>query len=96
MCCCCSHLHETQAADKSGLEQIESITKAYGYDFLDLSTDYESIAGIDDSHDFADFEHLNAYGAQKLSSYIGDMAVNQYGYKSLIRQNQSFQDGKSL
>lgn len=74
--------HETQAADKSGLEQIESITKEYGYDFLDLSTDYESIAGIDDSHDFADFEHLNAYGAKKLTAYIGDMAVNQYGIKS--------------
>lgn len=74
--------HETQAADKSGLEQIESITKEYGYDFLDLSTDYESSVGIDDSHDFADFEHLNAYGAQKLSSYIGDMAVNQYCIKS--------------
>lgn len=74
--------HETQAADKSGLEQIESITKAYGYDFLDLSTDYESIAGIDDSHDFADFEHLNAYGAKKLTAYIGNMAVNQYGIKS--------------
>lgn len=74
--------HETQAADKSGLEQIESITREYGYDFLDLSTDYESIAGIDDSHDFADFEHLNAYGAKKLTAYIGDMAVNQYGIKS--------------
>ena len=74
--------HETQAADKSGLEQIESITKEYGYDFLDLSTDYESIAGIDDSHDFADFEHLNAYGAKKLTAYIGDMAVNQYCIKS--------------
>lgn len=74
--------HETQAADKSGLEQIESITREYGYDFLDLSTDYESIAGIDDSHDFADFEHLNAYGAQKLSSYIGNLVVNQYGIKS--------------
>lgn len=73
---------ETQAADKSGLEQIESITKEYGYDFLDLSTDYESSVGIDDSHDFADFEHLNAYGAKKLTAYIGDMAVNQYGIKS--------------
>ena len=52
------------------------------YIAYDLSTDYESIAGIDDSHDFADFEHLNAYGAQKLSSYIGNLVVNQYGIKS--------------
>ena len=37
---------------------------------------------IDDSHDFADFEHLNAYGAKKLTAYIGNMAVNQYGIKS--------------
>ena len=28
------------------------------------------------------FEHLNAYGAQKLSSYIGNLVVNQYGIKS--------------
>ena len=70
--------HETQAADKSGLEQIESITKEYGYDFLDLSTDYESIAGIDDSHDFADFEHLNAYGAKKVTKYLGAYLTEHY------------------
>lgn len=88
--------HETQAADKSGLEQIESITREYGYDFLDLSTDYESIAGIDDSQDFADFEHLNAYGAQKLSSYIGNLAVNQYGIKSVTSDSELSRWEKSV
>ena len=42
----------------------------------------ELFCAYDDSHDFADFEHLNAYGAQKLTAYIGNMAVNQYGIKS--------------
>ncbi len=69
--------HETQAADKSGLEQIESITKAYGYDFLDLSTDYESIAGIDDSHDFADFEHESLWCQKAYGIYW------QYGCESI-------------
>ena len=42
------------------------------------------------------FEHLNAYGAQKLSSYIGDMAVNQYGIKSDTAKIRAFKMEKSL
>ena len=41
-----------------------------------------NVVGITITNDFADFEHLNAYGAQKLSSYIGNLVVNQYGIKS--------------
>ena len=32
--------HETEAITKTGIEQMESIINQYGYDFVDLSTDY--------------------------------------------------------
>lgn len=74
-------VHETDAVDKSGLEQIKQITEDYGYDFLDLSTGYD-IIGLDDSNDFADFEHLNVYGTRKFTSYLGKYVIDKYNIKS--------------
>lgn len=74
--------HETEAIDKSGIEQMQQITETYGYDFLDLSTEYENIVGIDDANDFSDYDHLNVYGTRKLTSYLGKLAVEKYGIHS--------------
>lgn len=87
--------HETEAADKSGLDQIKQITESYGYDFLDLSTDLESV-GIDDANDFCDFEHLNVYGTRKLTSYLGKLAVDKYGIHSETTDSEKSRWEKSV
>lgn len=45
-------------------------------DFNELSL-YQSVS-FDNTKDFYDSEHLNIYGAQKLSAYIGDYLNNRY------------------
>ena len=39
-------------------------------------------AGIDDKTDFADYEHLNIYGAQHFTSYLGQYMLDNYDVKS--------------
>lgn len=79
--------HETEAITKTGIEQMESIINQYGYDFVDLSTDYEQI-GIDDKTDFADYDHLNVYGTRKFTLYMSEYIVNKYGIHSKTSESE--------
>ena len=54
------------------------IIKSYGYDFINLERDWEKI-GINTDTDFYNYDHLNVYGAQKLTDHLGKIIVDKYG-----------------
>lgn len=73
--------HQTTATDVSGIEAVRKIVSDFRYDFMDLHDNYSDI-GIDDSTDFGDYEHLNVYGAEKMTAYLGKFIVDNYDVMS--------------
>ena len=55
-----------------------SIIKSYGYDFVNLER-YGYDEGFDVSKDFYNWDHLNVYGCEKLTDYIANMMIDDYG-----------------
>lgn len=70
--------HKNAANHALMVQNIEKIVKEHGYTFLNLEEHVE-MAGLDSQYDYYNFEHLNIYGQQKLTSYLGDMIVNDFG-----------------
>lgn len=58
--------------------QAEEIIKEYGFDFIHLERDYQD-AQIDPDTDYYNDDHLNIYGAQKLTHYWGELLTTKYG-----------------
>ncbi|MGN1113375.1 MAG: hypothetical protein ACI4RP_09235 [Acutalibacteraceae bacterium] len=54
------------------------IVEEYGYDFLNFEKDFED-TGLDTSNDFYDIDHLNIYGQQKFTEYLGSILCEDYG-----------------
>ena len=54
------------------------IVKQYGYDYINLERDWDKM-GIDLTKDFYNYDHLNAYGAAKLTDYLGNILQTKYG-----------------
>ena len=73
--------HQTTATDVSGIKAVRKIVSDFRYDFMDLHDNYSDI-GIDDSTDFGDYEHLNVYGAEKMTAYLGQFFVDNYDVMS--------------
>ena len=58
---------------------VQNLADACGADYLDLNLLADEI-GIDWNQDILDgFEHLNVYGAEKVSAYLGNYLSGQYG-----------------
>lgn len=58
--------------------RIEEIVGEYGFDFLDFeqnSVDW----GIDPEYDFSDGDHLNIYGQMKMTEWLCDILLDEYG-----------------
>ena len=60
------------------LNQAAPIVAQYGYPLLNLQKEADAI-GIDTSHDYYNVHHLNIYGQIKLTDYLGNLIVNEYG-----------------
>lgn len=55
-----------------------NIIESYGYDFINLEkTALENGFVVD--KDFYNWDHLNIYGSEKLTDYVAQMLVNDYG-----------------
>lgn len=61
-----------------------------GFKYTDFNRMVYEI-GIDVNHDFIDPAHLNAYGAEKLSRYLGNKLVNEYGLESHAGDSKYYQ-----
>ena len=57
------------------------IIKDYGFEFLNLETNYNQIK-LDINHDFYNEDHLNVFGAEKLTSYLGKILIEKYNFDS--------------
>ena len=54
------------------------IVRKYGYDYINLEREWDKM-GIDLTKDFYNYDHLNAYGAAKLTDYLGNILQTKYG-----------------
>lgn len=67
------------------------IIAEYGYDFLNFEKDFVD-TGLDTSHDFYNVDHLNVYGQQKFTEYLGNILCERYGVtKSELTDSQKAQ-----
>ena len=57
--------------------RAEAIIKEYGFDFIHLERDYQD-AKIDPNTDYYNDDHLNIYGAKKLTHYWGELLTTKY------------------
>lgn len=58
--------------------RVEEIVQEYGFDFLDFEQNSMDI-GIDPEYDFSDGEHLNIYGQMKMTEWLCDILLDEYG-----------------
>lgn len=56
------------------------IINSYGFSYINMERDWKKI-GIDPKKDFYNFDHLNIYGATKLTDYLGKIIVDDLGIK---------------
>lgn len=63
--------------DKMIYNQVELIAKDYGVEFIDFNEHYTDI-GLDLEKDFAEASHLNYYGNEKYTRYLGKHIVKHY------------------
>lgn len=53
------------------------IINSYGYDYINLERDWKKI-GLDLKTDFYNYDHMNIYGAVKMTKYLGNLIRNKY------------------
>lgn len=73
--------HQMPTNHPEVLTEMESMVQKYGYDFMNLDKGYNSI-GIADETDFSDGEHLNIYGMEKFTHYLGGYINENYSVQS--------------
>ena len=56
---------------------VAEVVESYGYDFLNTNDYYEEME-IDFSHDFYNRDHVNLYGAEKYTTFLGRYIVQNY------------------
>ena len=62
--------HRSAAAHASAVSQVEQVLAQYGHTLLNLENHVEEI-GLDFGKDFFNDEHVNIYGMEKLTAYLG-------------------------
>lgn len=58
--------------------EAAKLINSYGYDYINLERDWKKI-GLNLSRDFYNYDHMNIYGTEKLTDYLGKIVQNQYG-----------------
>ena len=54
------------------------IIREYGFDYLDFENNCKDV-GLDYKEDFYNDDHMNIYGQQKFTKYLGKILVDKYG-----------------
>ena len=68
--------HKRGAVDKS-IMQIQEVVEASGYKFVDFSVMGDEI-GIDPETDYYNPDHLNVFGSEKFTDYLGRYITENY------------------
>lgn len=69
--------HKTLIYHTESLDYIKERVETYGYDFENFNNSYEEI-GIDITKDFYNGQHLNIFGAQKYTKFLGKYITDHY------------------
>ena len=73
------HVVEKRTATRyRRLNAAQKIIEDSGYDFINLER-YSEAAGFDVEHDYYNWDHLNIYGARKLTDYVISTLIDDYG-----------------
>lgn len=59
---------------------LSDLIKDYGYDFLNYERNYKDI-GLDFKNDFYNDDHLNIYGQVKMTKFLSEVLISDYGVK---------------
>ena len=62
---------EVGEEDEMLYNQVAEIAAEHQVDFVDFNRQFEQI-GLDPQKDFAESSHLNYYGSEKYTSYLGN------------------------
>ena len=65
-------------------QALHRFARENGVDFLDLNVAYDEL-GLENETDFYDSGHLNVFGAEKVTAYIGDYVEEKYGLAPMDR-----------
>ena len=57
--------------------RIEQIVEEYGFDYIDFD-DYKAEMDVDENEDFLDCEHMNLYGAEKMTDFFVPYIMEKY------------------
>ena len=69
--------HKNPLSRKASRE-IKRIARDAGYDYLDCSNLAEPIIGINEDTDYYNREHLNVFGCEKFTDYLGGYITEHY------------------
>ncbi len=69
--------HKSVFTTLESFDYLEKTVNSYGYDFINLNSSYEEI-GLDVTCDFYNREHLNIFGSQKYTKYLGKLFSERY------------------
>lgn len=70
-----SNYNRFQRSNRAG-----EIVEEYGFKYLNFEKNSKEI-GIDLKTDYANYDHLNVYGMEKMTKYLGSYFVNELGVK---------------
>ena len=59
---------------------MQKIVEEYGFNYLDMNIIIEEL-GLDFETDFYNKRHVNAYGAEKVTEYLGEYLENNYNFE---------------
>ena len=68
--------HRSAAAHSDAVSQVEQVLSQYGHTLLNLENCVDEI-GLDFDKDFFNDEHVNIYGMEKLTAYLGSYLAEE-------------------
>ncbi len=77
----CPHKETLGKKGRKTFAEIEALVEAYGYDFVNFDNRYEEV-GLDLAKDFYNPQHMNIFGMQKYTYYLGEYITKRYNIES--------------
>lgn len=69
--------HKDAAEQEVVVSQVADYVQQRGYQFLNLEN-HQDTMGLEPTRDYYNSEHLNVYGQRKLTSYLGNLILNDF------------------
>lgn len=63
------------------IEEVQQMVESYGYSFENFENSYDEIK-LNTKTDFYNYEHMNVYGMEKFTKFLGEYIKNNYDVKT--------------